>query len=604
MRKLMSLSKLGKSSSFLELTPDSQIPTPNDAIVNADNITHTPRILTKGAFSYVIPEKRPRYQFLTASPQAVADLGIESLDMHTKEFQDIVSGQIYHHPDFGQTYPMPYSQAYAGWQFGQFAGQLGDGRVVNMFEVAKVRSAYDEHFHSVVDKFNRSKYELQLKGAGLTPYSRFADGKAVLRSSVREYIISEHLNAIGIPTTRALALTLLPETRARRHSPETCAIVTRFSELWVRLGTFDLYRWRNDRSGIKQLSDYVIRHLFTVNEKFPYFHQFVNKNPGYFDMELTDYDKMYFEIVLRNATNIAKWQTYGFLNGVLNTDNTSVLGLSMDYGPFSIMDRFDPDYTPNSEDLQKRYGYKNTPTAAWWNLTRLGEDLAELIGDAPEQNSSQPMTPELEAKIIQRATRIIELAGEIYMKAFTASYVESFFQRLGLSPRLIEDDAEVTNQEIIAPLLQMLRKIKCDYNMFFSALSRQQFDSNSINYQEVARAIEVDNDLYEDQELYDMIVEWLKIYIPYLKRSESLGFERASSAKFNPLFLPRNWILDEVIEKTETGDLRYLHKLEKMSFHPFDKAMWGNDLKEIESRWVKQGNMGERYSMLQCSCSS
>lgn len=151
-------------------------------------------------------------------------------------FQLIVSGEFYQDKVtfVKENFPMPYAQAYAGWQFGQFAGQLGDGRVVNLFEVPK----------AVPDGENRDKYEIQLKGAGKTPFSRFADGKAVLRSSIREYIISEHLHAIGVPTTRALALTYLPSTLAQRHGAERCAIVARFAESWVRMGTFDLYRWR------------------------------------------------------------------------------------------------------------------------------------------------------------------------------------------------------------------------------------------------------------------------------------------------------------------------------------------------------------------------
>ena len=310
---------------------------------------------------------------------------------------------------------------------------------MNLFEVPK----------NVPDKNNRHKYELQLKGAGMTPYSRFADGKAVIRSSIREYIISEHLNAVGIPTTRALSLSYLPETFAQRHRAEKCAIVSRFAELWVRLGTFDLYRWRSDRDGIKELSDYVINELFTIDgEKFGFLNKVLSERNDFFDSsketigELTDYDKMYLETIVRNASTTAIWQSYGFLNGVLNTDNTSVLGLSIDFGPFSIMDKYDPNFTPNSEDHELRYSYRNTPTAIWWNLTRMGENLAELIGAGSEILNDQffkenGIKKEWEDRIITRATKLIEAGGELYQYAFTKKYVETIFNRLGLESSLI-----------------------------------------------------------------------------------------------------------------------------------------------------------------------
>ncbi|EDK45226.1 conserved hypothetical protein [Lodderomyces elongisporus NRRL YB-4239] len=372
-------------------------------------------------------------------------------------------------------FPMPYAQAYAGWQFGQFAGQLGDGRVVSLFEIPK----------AFPDGENRPVYELQLKGAGMTPYSRFADGKAVLRSSIREYIISEHLNAIGVPSTRALSLTSLPSTFAQRHAVEKCAIVARFAESWVRLGTFDLYRYRGDRDGIRQLSNYVIDELFTIDGKqFQNYERIVSKKPNLITIdqdELTKYDKMYYETVIRNAETTAICQCYGFLNGVLNTDNTSVLGLTIDFGPFSIMDKYDPNYTPNSEDHQSRYGYRNVPTAIWWNLTRFGEDLAELLGAGNtllnDPEFEKGIKEEWEDPIIKRATKIIEIGGEIYLYAFTKKYVETFYKRLGLSLQLIdENEPELQNVQLITPMLEVLQKLQTDFNLFFLELQNADFN--------------------------------------------------------------------------------------------------------------------------------
>lgn len=637
------LIQIPKSSSFPAHTkPDARIPDVQVAITNKDNIIRKPRILQDGAFSWTLPEPRKRYKYMTSSEPALNDLGLSPSQVDDEVFQQIVSGEIYQNPkyfkycskdtlesddsvneddgsflieDTDSTLPFPYSQAYAGWQFGQFAGQLGDGRVHTLFEIPK----------AFQDRYNRNKFEIQLKGSGLTPYSRFADGKAVLRSSIREYIISEHLNAIGISTTRALSLTYLPETYAQRHAAEKCAIVARFAESWIRLGTFDLYRYRGDREGIRQLSDYVINELFTINkEQFHYLAEILAIKLDFFASskqtigELTKYDKMYLEIVIRNATTAAKWQSYGFLNGVLNTDNTSVLGLSMDFGPFSIMDRYDPNYTPNSEDHEKRYSYANSPTAIWWNLTRLGEDLAELIGAGVQYADKDPdsITPAYEEHVITRATKLIETAGDIYKYTFTKTYVETLFNRLGLSSKLIDVlNPDKQNDELLVPMFNMLLKVQCDFNKFFLILQSSDLESDTLNTDKVAKAILLPTfnekeSRYDQGELIDEISTWLRIYKEYLDKSKQVdpSHSRLSiSARYNPLFLPRNWILDQVIEYTQDSkgeDLSYLKKLEKMSFYPYDKSKWGHELKEVESTWLLQSDMGEDYSMLQCSCSS
>lgn len=610
------LAELPKTNSFTKyISPDGRIPKPEDAMANKDNIIHVPRVLQKGGFSWSLPEKRAKYRYLTSSDKALNDLGIDSKEVENPEYQKLVTGEFYlNNEDFQKKgYPFPYSQAYAGWQFGQFAGQLGDGRVVNLFEVPK----------NVPDKNNRHKYELQLKGAGMTPYSRFADGKAVIRSSIREYIISEHLNAVGIPTTRALSLSYLPETFAQRHRAEKCAIVSRFAELWVRLGTFDLYRWRSDRDGIKELSDYVINELFTIDgEKFGFLNKILSERNDFFDSsketigELTDYDKMYLETIVRNASTTAIWQSYGFLNGVLNTDNTSVLGLSIDFGPFSIMDKYDPNFTPNSEDHELRYSYRNTPTAIWWNLTRMGENLAELIGAGSEILNDQffkenGIKKEWEDRIITRATKLIEAGGELYQYAFTKKYVETIFNRLGLESSLINaKDPEVNHKELIDPMLDMLHKVQCDFNKFFLILQSSNLESG-YDPKQIAEAILLPGhnaleSKYSTKELIEEICNWLKIYDGYLSKSGNAK-RKSISKYYNPLFLPRNWILNQVIEFTEehnAEDLSYLKKLEKMCFNPYDKSKWGNELKELEQEWLLQSDIGADYSMLQCSCSS
>lgn len=604
----MSLSKAARPSTFAAaLQPDNAIKSVEAALANDNNVIHTPRILHDGAFSWSIPETRKAYKFLSASPQALADLGLDETD---PDFRGVVSGEVYADAERRSDFPMPYAQAYAGWQFGQFAGQLGDGRALSLFEIVSP-AALAHH--------NRAVYEVQLKGSGKTPYSRFADGKAVLRLSLREYLISEHLHAVGIPTTRALAVTYLPQTTAQRYAAEKCAVVARFAPLWVRLGTFDLYRWRFDPHGLRGLADYVIQHLFFDSGlQFPYWTQLVQRRPDLVPDPkvfgpLTQYDKMYMEIVVRNATTTAMWQVYGFLNGVLNTDNTSVLGLSMDFGPFAILDRFDPDYTPNSEDHQRRYSYANTPTSIWWNLTRLGEDLALLLGagaklvDDPVFRSGT-IHPHWEDQFVARASKVIEAAGEVYKDAFTKQYVELFFARLGLDPALIRyDDLDQHNTDLLAPMLDMLGHVQCDYNKFFvqlqhSGVGRSDFVPEAFARTLLRDASEYEN--YDTEALVKEVCEWLGLLQVYINRG---GHHPEASARHNPLFLPRNWILDEVIAQVQESkgeDLRYLHKMEKMAFNPYDRSKWGDELKEEEKRWMLQSDMGMDYSMLQCSCSS
>lgn len=611
-KNMSTLAQLPKTSSLTAaLKPDNAIPNRDIAWKNENNIIRKPRILHDGAFSWTLPEERKEYKYITLSTAALKDLGLSPNEVESTEYQKIVSGEVYQEEEFRGKYPFPYSQAYAGWQFGQFAGQLGDGRVHTLFEIEKPQ---DTKKDTPKDLWNRNKYEIQLKGSGMTPYLRFADGKAVARSSIREYIISEHLHSIGIPTTRALSLTYLPKTYARRSLAEKCAIVARFAELWLRLGTFDLYRWRFDNFGVRRLADYVNSELFTVQVegkqvRFPYVLALLGEKPEFVEgLDLTDYDRMYLEIVIRNATTTAMWQSYGFLNGVLNTDNTSVLGLSMDFGPFSIMDKFDPSYTPNSEDHQSRYGYANTPTAIWWNLTRLGEDLSLLIGAGDlvhEPDFVQGiMRPGWEDKIVKRALKVIESAGEIYKHAFTKKYVETFFNRLGLPHSLI-NEPDTQNSELLEPMLEMLKKVQCDYNKFFLTLQNAEVSNPDFDRKAFAESIllkEVSEfEAYDREELTQMVDAWLRKYQVYARQG------RQSSSKYNPVFLPRNWILDEVITFTQESnfeDLSYLHKLEKMSFHPFDASEWGDELKEVEKKWMLQGDMGEDYAMLQCSCSS
>lgn len=352
----VSLSDLPKSWHFTESLPaDVLYPSPA-ASHQTPRGEIRPRQVREAIFTWVRPAEQKDPELLAVSPAALRDIGIKPSEASTEDFKQFVSGnKLYGWDEEKQEGGYPWAQCYGGFQFGQWAGQLGDGRAISLFESKNPDTG--------------KQYELQLKGAGMTPYSRFADGKAVLRSSIREFIVSESLNALGIPTTRALSLTLLPHSKVTRERVEPGAIVLRFAESWLRLGSFDILRARGDARLLRKLATYVAEDVFGGWDKLPARLQDPDdptKSPapsrgveastieGPDDAAENRFTRLYREIVRRNATTVAKWQAYGFMNGVLvscdchwmgeialttykNTDNTSVYGLSIDYGPFAFM---------------------------------------------------------------------------------------------------------------------------------------------------------------------------------------------------------------------------------------------------------------------------
>lgn len=469
------LQSLPKSNTFTSKLPtDPAFPTPSAS--HAASRDHLgPRLVKEALYTYVRPEPTEDPELLCVSPRALQDIGLTESEAQTEEFKQVFSGSKIltwdekENAEGGGIYP--WAQCYGGYQFGQWAGQLGDGRAISLFESTNPDT--------------QTRYELQLKGAGRTPFSRFADGKAVLRSSIREFVVSEYLNAIGIPTTRALALTLCKGSKVRRERTEPGAIVARFAQSWIRFGTFDLPRMRGDRKLIRELSDYTAENVYGGWDKL------VSKLPagdakethasvstgiprdtteGAGAEEENRYTRLYRSIVRKNALTVAKWQAYGFMNGVLNTDNTSILGLSIDFGPFAFLDSFDPTYTPNHDDHMLRYAYRNQPTIIWWNLVRLGESLGELIGagasvDTPsfiETGVKEEDTDEL----VQRAETIIERAGEEYKAVFLAEYKRLMTARLGLTTQKQEDF-----DSLFSELLDCLQEFELDFHHAFRRLS-------------------------------------------------------------------------------------------------------------------------------------
>ncbi|KAI9874148.1 MAG: hypothetical protein M1830_010135, partial [Pleopsidium flavum] len=468
----VSLDDLPKSNIFTSsLPPDPTFPTPA-ASHTAPRQALGPRMVKGALYTYVRPEKSKEPELLAVSERAMRDIGLKPGEEKTEEFKKLVAGNKIFWDDQSEKGIYPWAQCYGGWQFGSWAGQLGDGRAISLFESTNPET--------------KTRYEIQLKGAGKTPYSRFADGKAVLRSSIREFVVSEALNALNIPSTRALALTLLPDEKVRRERLEPGAIVTRFAQSWLRIGTFDILRARGNRDLIRQVSTYIAENVFdgwtslpavlpdndniTTSAIKPPRDVPKTELQGAEGAEENRFTRLYREIVRRNAKTVAAWQAYAFTNGVLNTDNTSIFGLSIDFGPFAFLDNFDPDYTPNHDDHMLRYSYRNQPSIIWWNLVRLGESLGELLGAGShvddEQFISKGVTQDFAPELIKRAETIIGRVGEEFKAVFMAEYKRLMTARLGLKSQKGEED-----ENLYSELLDTMEALELDFNQFFRKLS-------------------------------------------------------------------------------------------------------------------------------------
>lgn len=626
LRQGVSITDLPKSWGFTSaLPPDPLFPTPAESHKTPrDKIR--PRQVRDALFTWVRPEEAEDPELLAVSPAAMRDIGIKKGDEKTEEFRQTVAGNKLHGWDEEKSEGgYPWAQCYGGFQFGQWAGQLGDGRAISLFESR----------NPVTGK----QYELQLKGAGLTPYSRFADGKAVLRSSIREFLVSESLHALGIPSTRALSLTLLPHSKVRRETLEPGAIVLRFAESWIRLGNFDILRARGDRDLIRQLADYVAENVLggwdalparladtekPANAPAP--DRGVPKADVQGDGPAAEnrYARLFREVARRNAETVAKWQAYGFMNGVLNTDNTSIMGLSLDFGPFAFMDDFDPSYTPNHDDHLLRYSYRNQPTIIWWNLVRFGESLAELIGIGDRVDDAgfkENGIEETEADdIIARAEKIIGQTGDEYKAVFLAEYKRLMTARLGLRT-FKEDDFDT----LFSKLLDTMDGQGLDFHHFFRRLSTTRLAELATPEDRARVAPRFFHDEgatggVPDGDARAQLAEWLGAWRarvvedwPEAESNDAEAQRIAAMKAVNPAFVPRGWVLDEIIRRVEKdGERDVLRRAMHMALHPFadrwDGEAFGDDGETYvgdraeEERWT--GDVPRPSRAMQCSCSS
>ena len=393
----------------------------------------------------------------------------------------------------------PIAMLYAGHQFGHYVPQLGDGRAIILGETVNRRG---------------EKWELQLKGCGQTPYSRGSDGRAVLRSSIREYLCGEAMHGLGIPTTRGLCLIGSADEVHREHI-ETGAMLTRLAPSHVRFGSFEVFYYRDQHEQVRTLADYVI------TQHYP---------------ELADQPDRYLRflqtVIERTARLLAQWQAVGFAHGVMNTDNMSILGLTLDYGPYGFMEAYHPGFVCNHSDHQGRYAFDQQPQIGLFNLSCLAQALLPLL--------------EIEAA---------KAALESYQTHFTRHYHNLMAQKLGFA----QPDAMVVH--LLDELLAQMHASRIDYTLLFRALGAVPSNSN-----ETATAL---RDQFVDRERFD---RWLDGYRTHLRAgARDDNARRPAMLATNPKYVLRNYLAQAVIEKAEQGDYSGIERLLTVLRAPYDE---------------------------------
>ena len=417
----------------------------------------------------------------------------------------------------------PLASAYSGHQFGVWAGQLGDGRAILLGELA-------------------GGHEIQLKGAGRTPYSRMGDGRAVLRSSIREFLCSEAMHGLGIPTSRALCITGSPGL-VRREELETAAVVTRVAPSFVRFGHFEHFAANDQEEQLRTLANYVIDRYYpecrSPEATSPW-----GGNP---------YAALLHSVSERTAQLMAQWQAVGFCHGVMNTDNMSILGLTLDYGPFQFLDAFVPGHICNHSDHHGRYAYNRQPNIAYWNLFCLAQALLPLIED--------------------QDTALAAL--ESYKTVFPDAFMARMHKKLGLT------QAQDSSEALVEPLLQLLAQNAVDYTIFWRRLSHAVAEGQ----------FEPVRDLFADRMTFDA---WLLSY------SELLALDDKALAadlmlNSNPKFVLRNHLGEQAIRAAKGGDFSELATLQRLLERPFDEHPGHEAYADFPPDWA---------SSISISCSS
>ena len=488
-------------------------------------------------WSRVMPTPVAAPSVLAWSPECAALLGLNAADAEASWFADVFGGN--------RLLPgmQPYAANYGGHQFGNWAGQLGDGRAILLGETVNAQG---------------ERWELQLKGAGPTPYSRSADGRAVLRSSLREFLCSEAMHHLGVPTTRALSLVATGEGVLRdmfydgRARQEPGAIVCRVAPSFIRFGNFELPAARGEVELLQRLVDFTIARDFPQLAALP---------------EKARRIAWFREVCERTAVMIAHWMRVGFVHGVMNTDNLSILGLTIDYGPYGWIDDFDPDWTPNTTDAGgRRYRFGHQARVAHWNLAQLANALLPLMQDAAP----------------------LEEALQHFVQCFFAADRGNTAAKLGLRA------CETADESLMQALYGLLHAAETDMTIFFRALAGLDIDAPALAPFEAAFYDPAKRAASEAP-----LLAWLQRYAARVREDALDPAERRTRMQAaNPCYVPRNYLAQQAIDSAEAGDTSTLHTLMEVLRHPYTEQPGREAFAARRPEWARNR---AGCSMLSCS---
>jgi len=500
------------------------------------------RQVLEACYSYVTPRRPKLPKMIHVSEEMVKTIGLDISDKKTQEFLEIFSGnKVMEGTD-------PYSMCYGGHQFGNWAGQLGDGRAINLAEVVH----------------DNQRWALQLKGVGETPYSRSADGLAVLRSSIREHLCSEAMFHLGVPTTRSLSLALTGNDVLRdmlydgNAAYEKGAVVCRVAPSFIRFGNFQIFAARRDTENLRKLTDYTIRHFF------PQIEQGTKKA----------YLNFFEEVAIRTIDMVIHWQRVGFVHGVMNTDNLSILGLTIDYGPYGWLEGYDNNWTPNTTDAAgRRYRFGNQLRVAVWNLVQLANALYSLIEE------TEPLQAILDNLNSGYAEKVLNMMRD----------------KLGLQLQKNEDAALVSDLE------KNLHLTETDMTIFYRRLF--SFDKNIEINDDAEFLNPIKDAFYKPEELTGEILNswkhWFSRYQERLQKEIISDKERQSFMnKVNPKYVLRNYMAQLAIDKADLGDYSLIDQLYQLLKKPYDEQLDNEQWFVKRPEWARH-KVG--CSMLSCS---